>query len=576
MLVTADDGILAERAFRYQAPGRTVPHDSVTRGAWLASPQWYFPDMDSRGPFTSSLVLMNPSATPARVTITLQFPDRAPASLNIALTAGERRELTLSDLSVPAGTTFGAIVNTADGVGIVTERTSSGATASGVWRRSALGAMQPGTQWLLPTSGALYVNETDLAILNVSDTTARVRIRMIAYNFECCDRSEAMVDVPARGSVHVPIGYNDPARTINVLSSGTMTIDSIANDSGKVGSIVVERTNYCVVAHTTRVLAPGIRTPRGSTVTIASPGASAPIAAVTQRPGVLPADVGPVNIAVAVGVCACATGTKNPRNESSPILLLMRITICELRCDSPHVEEDWAGLVDHVRSHGSELVVLPEMPFDRWFADRKTFDAQVWNASVQVHDRWLTRLAELSPATVIATRPKNDHDQRVNEAFAWSSRDGLLPLHTKAYLPDEEGCWEASWYHAGESAFQMHQLGDLKVGALICTELWAFNHAREYGRAGAHVIVVPRATGRSTTSKWKTGGQACAIVAGCYCVSSNRAGVPGGDFGGFGWMIDPDGEILATTSDSERFHTIDISLAQADRAKQTYPRYALP
>ncbi len=33
MQVTADNGILAERAYRYQSPGRTVPHDSVTRGA---------------------------------------------------------------------------------------------------------------------------------------------------------------------------------------------------------------------------------------------------------------------------------------------------------------------------------------------------------------------------------------------------------------------------------------------------------------------------------------------------------------------------------------------------------------
>ncbi len=244
MQVTADDGILAERAYRYQSPGRTVPHDSVTRGAWLTSPHWYFPDMDSRGPFTTSLVLMNPSPTPARATVTLQFPDRGPTTLNVALTAGERRELTLSDLSVPAGTLFGAIVDTADGVGIVAERTSTGATASGAWRRSAIGAMQPGTQWLLPTSGGLYYNDTDLVFLNVSDTTARIRIRMISYGFDCCDRSEAIVEVPARGSLHVPIGYNDPARTINVLSSGTMTIDSIANASGNTASIVVERTNY--------------------------------------------------------------------------------------------------------------------------------------------------------------------------------------------------------------------------------------------------------------------------------------------------------------------------------------------
>lgn len=42
----------------------------------------------------------------------------------------------------------------------------------------------------------------------------------------------------------MPIGYKDPGRTIQVLGGGTVTIDSIANSSGAVASIVVERTNY--------------------------------------------------------------------------------------------------------------------------------------------------------------------------------------------------------------------------------------------------------------------------------------------------------------------------------------------
>jgi hypothetical protein len=200
--------------------------------------------MDSRGPFASSLVVLNPSPKPTRVTITAQFPDRDPARLEIALTAGERRELTLRDLPVPAGTTFGVIMDASDGVGIVAERASSGATESGAWRRSAIGAMQPGTRWTFPTAGSLSLNDADLALLNVSDTTARVRIRMRFYGFECCDTSEAIVEVPARGSLHVPMGINDPARTIQTLSNGSLVIDSIANSSGVVASIVVERTNY--------------------------------------------------------------------------------------------------------------------------------------------------------------------------------------------------------------------------------------------------------------------------------------------------------------------------------------------
>jgi N-carbamoylputrescine amidase len=47
----------------------------------------------------------------------------------------------------------------------------------------------------------------------------------------------------------------------------------------------------------------------------------------------------------------------------------------------------------------------------------------------------------------------------------------------------------------------------------------------------------------------------------------------GDPFGGQGWIIDPDGDVLAVTSDAERFATRDLDLARAKEAKTTYPRY---
>jgi len=47
----------------------------------------------------------------------------------------------------------------------------------------------------------------------------------------------------------------------------------------------------------------------------------------------------------------------------------------------------------------------------------------------------------------------------------------------------------------------------------------------------------------------------------------------GDPFGGQGWIIDPDGNVLAVTSDAEPFATGDVDLAQSAEAKTTYPRY---
>jgi hypothetical protein len=240
--INASAGILAERAYRFHAPGRTVPHDSVTRGATVTSTRWTFPDMDSRGPFASSLVVMNPSGSPTTVNLAFEFPDRTPARAQLTLAPGERRELTQRDLPVPPNTTFGASIESSNGVGIVAELISTGVTASGGWRRSALGAMQSGTRWVFAGRG--MAEESDVVLFNDSDITARVAIRMRARGFDSIESTEGVIEVPARTNVHVPIGLNDPARTIPVLAGGLLTVESVANLSDFVALIVVERTSY--------------------------------------------------------------------------------------------------------------------------------------------------------------------------------------------------------------------------------------------------------------------------------------------------------------------------------------------
>ena len=65
------------------------------------------------------------------------------------------------------------------------------------------------------------------------------------------------------------------------------------------------------------------------------------------------------------------------------------------------------------------------------------------------------------------------------------------------------------------------------------------------------------------------------MCSGAFCLSSNLSdplGV-GADCGGVGWIIDPDGEVIATTSVEEPFVTADIDLGIARHSKSTYPRY---
>jgi predicted amidohydrolase len=252
----------------------------------------------------------------------------------------------------------------------------------------------------------------------------------------------------------------------------------------------------------------------------------------------------------------------------------MKVTVCQLHDDPAGLESDWAGLVAHVRAEESNLVLLPEMPFSPWFATSRTFNPAIWAAAVAAHTAWETRLRDLAPAVVIASRPIDFGNERYNEGFVWDAETGIRGVHAKTFLPDEEGVWEASWYQRATPEFTPVQVFDAQVGFLICTELWYFEQARLYGLEGVHLLVTPRLTGGSTLDKWLVGGRAAAIAAGAFGLSSNRFDTSG-VYGGQGWVVGPDGELLGLTSASKPFVSARLDLEAAKNAKSTYPRYAI-
>ena len=164
--------------------------------------------------------------------------------------------------------------------------------------------------------------------------------------------------------------------------------------------------------------------------------------------------------------------------------------------------------------------------------------------------------------------------KRFNVAYIWSRQNGLNWAHQKTYLPNDDGYWEANWYDRAPVEFQTFCVHGLVIGFMICTEIWFLQHAREYAKLGVHILLNPRSTPRHTNAKWLAGGQTAAVVSGAFCLSSNHAGqVDQLELGGTGWLCDPDGVVLATTSDEQPFVTIDLDPGVADAAKSTYPRY---
>jgi N-carbamoylputrescine amidase len=250
----------------------------------------------------------------------------------------------------------------------------------------------------------------------------------------------------------------------------------------------------------------------------------------------------------------------------------MRVTVCELPHEAGTLATAWTALREHVAKHHSELVLLPEFAFVEPLWERDFFDAARWDEGVGRSNAWAERLSELGVAHVVGTRPATVGRRHFNEGFIWSNGPGLVPLRSKWFLPDEPGGWEARWFVRGHREFPRFTASRMSFGLNICTELWALETYAAYADMGLHAVLCPRATCADTLSKWRSAGTVAAVRSGAYCLSSNRVHADGSCAGG-GWIIGPDGDLLATTTPASPFCTIELDLGAVKASSQTYPRY---
>jgi len=261
---------------------------------------------------------------------------------------------------------------------------------------------------------------------------------------------------------------------------------------------------------------------------------------------------------------ACASGSGNGDER-------LRVTVCELPHEPNAISDAWAALCEHTVAHASQLVLLPEFAMVEPVWESEHFDAARWNAIESLSDSQLRCLTELGAEYVVGTRPVRINGRRLNQAYLWSDAACLQPLRSKHFLPDEPGNWEATWFESGDPSFPVFEAGATRFGVNICTELWALETYAAYSALGVELLLSPRATALATTAKWLAVGVVAAVRSGAFSLSSNRVDATGA-CGGRGWIIDPAGEVLAMTSAAEPFATRDIDLANAAKAKGTYPR----
>lgn len=250
-----------------------------------------------------------------------------------------------------------------------------------------------------------------------------------------------------------------------------------------------------------------------------------------------------------------------------------RVAVVEADPELLPQTESWEWLTQQITGADVDLLVLNELPFGAWLPEAKSFDEGAFARSIVDHDAGIEALATLGAPAVIGSRIGHWGGRRVNQAFAWTPAEGVKLLHTKQHIPYSPGYWESAWYEPAPGSPAIVDIAGLRVGVLICTEVMFNEHARRFGRAGAHLIAVPRATPPLTGHMFDVALQMAAVASGSYVASSNRSHRLTHDslFEGRGRIISPTGEVVAQTSPFAPVAVHEVDPAFVEWKQSQYP-----
>lgn len=237
-------------------------------------------------------------------------------------------------------------------------------------------------------------------------------------------------------------------------------------------------------------------------------------------------------------------------------------------------DSTWKSIAAEVTAQAPDVLVTNEMPFGHWLAEAERYDPELAQACVSLHEEGLAALAGLGVPVVFSSRPVSGRLTLANEAFALV-KGRYQSLHQKHYFPQEPGFYEQAWFEAQVPGFEVAEVAGVKAGVLLCTELMFNRHALDYGRAGAQLIISPRASGMEHRY-WEVASAMAAIVSGAYLVTANRTGMAprGQAFGGRGMVFSPQGHELAPAAARDSLilcYTVDLTASEA--ARTAYPCY---
>jgi predicted amidohydrolase len=217
----------------------------------------------------------------------------------------------------------------------------------------------------------------------------------------------------------------------------------------------------------------------------------------------------------------------------------------------------------------ADLVVLPEA-FARDFGEAGSGLAEVAEPLDGPFVTEVARLAAERRTTVVAGMFERADGPPYNTVVV---RGGAVADYRKIHLYDSFGYRESDVLAAGELTPVTFELAGFTVGVMTCYDLRFPELGRRLVDAGADVLVVPSAwvAGPRKVEHWTTLLRARAIENTVYVVG---VGQPGPRYTGHSMVVDPLGDVVASTADGPAVVRAELDPTAVLRARATNPSLA--
>jgi nitrilase len=236
-------------------------------------------------------------------------------------------------------------------------------------------------------------------------------------------------------------------------------------------------------------------------------------------------------------------------------------------------------LMEEATTQHCDLALLPEN-FSFMGSDENKKLAMAEDPSNSKVLSFLSKQAKTHQMMIIGgTVPLNSSEQnRVrNSCPVFSTNGKLIALYDKIHLFDvnlgsEKHC-ESTTVEAGEMP-ETASVNGWKIGLSICYDLRFPELYRHYSSIGCNMLAIPAAFTRPTgKAHWEVLLRARAIENQAYVIAAGQSGVHPGNrkTWGHSMIVDPWGEVLATSNDGEGLITAELSLNKVKKIREALP-----